>query len=107
MMQSPTGFNRERKLPRYRHSVIMPPLCDSAANLTLVKHYYGQSLTYRPENPVALYGLAEVALKQGDTDLAKQYAKRSYDAALQGDDAIAKHGLLDLIAKRWPDIVPR
>jgi len=85
----------------------MPPLCDSAGNLSLVKHYYGQSLTYSPENPVALYGLAEVALKQGDTDLAKQYAKRSYDAALQGDDAIAKHGLLDLIAKRWPDIVPR
>ena len=39
-------------------------LCDSAGNLSLVKHYYGQSLTYSPENPVALYGLAEVALKQ-------------------------------------------
>jgi len=82
-------------------------LCDSAGNLSLVKHYYEQSLTYSPENPVALYGLAEVALKEGNTDLAKQYARRSYDAALQGDDAITRHGLLDLIAKKWPDIVPQ
>src|SRR5262245_24179172 len=54
-------------------------LCDSAGKLSLVKHYYEQSLTYNHENPIALYGLADVALKQGDTDLAKQYAKRSYD----------------------------
>ena len=82
-------------------------LCHSAGDLSLVKHYYQQSLTHSPDNPMALYGLAEVALEQGDTDLARQYAKRSYDATVQGDDEIAKHGLLDLIAMKWPDIAPK
>jgi Tfp pilus assembly protein PilF len=82
-------------------------LCRSAGDLSLVKHYYQQSLTHSPEDPIALYGLAEVALEQGDTDLAKQYAKRSYDATVQGDDEMAKDGLLDLIAMKWPDIASK
>lgn len=82
----------------------MPPCYATLRDLKLVKHYYEQSLTYSPDNPIALYGLAEVALEQGDADLAKQYAKRSYAATVQGDDEIAKQGLLDLIAKKWPDI---
>jgi tetratricopeptide (TPR) repeat protein len=79
-------------------------LCDSAGKLGLVKHYYEQSLTYSPEYPVALYGLAEAMLKQGETALAKEYAKRSYNSAAQDDDDVAKRELLDLIAKKWPDI---
>jgi hypothetical protein len=82
-------------------------LCDSARDLRLVKHYYEQSLTYSPDNPIALYGLAEVALQQGDADLAKHYAKRSYDATVQGDDEMAKQGLLDMIVKKWPDIAAK
>jgi hypothetical protein len=39
--------------------------------------------------------------------LVKQYAKRSYDATVQGDDEMAKQGLLDLIAKKWPDIAAK
>jgi tetratricopeptide (TPR) repeat protein len=76
-------------------------------NFSREKHYYEKSLEFNPENPIALYGLAEVALKQGQTDLAKQYAKRSYDATVQGDDEMAKHGLLDLIAMKWPDITSK
>jgi Tfp pilus assembly protein PilF len=73
-------------------------------NSSREKHYYEKSLEFNPENPIALYGLAEVALKQGHLDLAKQYAKRSYDATVQGDDEMVRHGLLDLIAMKWPDI---
>jgi len=80
--------------------------CDSAGKLALVKHYYEQSLTYDPENSVALYGLAEVAMKQGHPDLAKGYAKRSYNAAAKDGDEVARGKLFDLIAKKWPDVVP-
>ena len=73
-------------------------------NFSREKHYYEKSLEFNPENPIALYGLAEVALEQGDTELAKLFAKRSYDATVQGDDEMAKRGLLDLIALKWPDI---
>ena len=82
-------------------------LCRSVGDLRRVMHYYQQSLTHSPDNPIALYGLAEVALEQGDADLAKQYAKRSYDATVQGEDELAKRGLLDLIVMKWPDIGPK
>src|SRR6267154_2286989 len=57
-------------------------------DIPLVKHYYEQSLMYKPENPMALHGLAQVALKEGQTEKAKQYAKRCYQAILQSDDEI-------------------
>lgn len=82
-------------------------LCRSVSDLRRVKHYYQQSLAHSPDNPLALYGLAEVALERGDTDLAKQSAKRSYDATVEGEDEMAKRGLLGLIVMKWPDIGPK
>ena len=79
-------------------------LCHMSGNLSHAKRYYEQSLRSIPENPMALFGLARVALDQGDAITARQYAKRSYDATVSGDDEIAKRGLLDMIAKHWPDI---
>jgi tetratricopeptide (TPR) repeat protein len=61
-------------------------------NFSRAKHYYEKSLEFNPENPVALYGLAEVALKQGDADLAKEYAKKSYDVMTR----------LYMAMTRWP-----
>jgi tetratricopeptide (TPR) repeat protein len=76
-------------------------------NFSREKHYYEKSLEFNPENPIALYGLAEVALEQGDSDLARQFAKRSYDATVKGDDEMVKRGLLDLIAMKWPDVASK
>ena len=44
-------------------------------DLSLVKHYYEQSLALNPENPRALSGLADVAKEQGELKLAKEYAE--------------------------------
>jgi tetratricopeptide (TPR) repeat protein len=82
-------------------------LCHSTGNFTLVKRYYEQSLIHNPDNPRALYGLAKVALDQGDADTARVYAKKSYEVTVEGDDEIAKRGLLDVIAKHWPDIAAK
>jgi len=49
-------------------------------NLELVKHYYQQSLSFNPDNPRALLGLANVSKEQGEPELAKSYAARCYKA---------------------------
>ena len=79
-------------------------ICRSSGDLISVKRYYEQSLQHSPENPWALHGLAQVALEQGEVDIAKHFAKRSYVATVQGTDDLAKRGLLDLIVKLWPDV---
>src|SRR6266478_2160966 len=86
-------------------------LCQHAAivsrftkNLASAQHYYEESLAADPENARALYGLATVALDQGQLEIAKQYATRCRTAILWSDDEILKQGLLDLLVKHWPDI---
>ena len=72
-------------------------------NLPRVKHYYEKSLEFNPENPRALYGLADVAKEQGELELAKQYAARCYKALIEGDDFLKKERLETLL-KKWPEI---
>ena len=86
-------------------------LCHHAAivsrftkNFASAQHYYEESLAADPENARALYGLATVALDQGQLEIAKQYATRCRTATLWSDDEILKQGLLDLLVKHWPDI---
>jgi tetratricopeptide (TPR) repeat protein len=87
-------------------------LCHHAANVSRftenwasAKRYYEQSLTSDPENARALYGLAAIALDEGDPVTARQYATRCHTSILQTDDGILKQGLVELIAKNWPDLV--
>lgn len=84
------------------HATILASL---ASDTSRVKHYYGQSLASAPDNPRALYGLADVALKQGETEVARQYAIRCHAALLQSEDGVIKQGLLELLARHWPDVV--
>jgi len=79
----------------------------SAENLALAKLYYEQSLARDPENGRALYGLAAIALDEGDPVTARQCATRCYTSIQRSDDEILKVGLLDLIAKNWPDLAEK
>ena len=97
---------------RERDVLWIRTLCHHAAivsrfteNRASSKRYYEQSLASGPENARALYGLAAVALDEGDPVTARQYATRCRASLLQTDDGIWKQGLLDLIAKNWPDLV--
>jgi Tfp pilus assembly protein PilF len=73
-------------------------------DLPLRKHYYELSLIHNPEDPMALYGLADAALEEGQADAAEEYARRCHDAISQSDDELVKRGLLDLVLSRWPDV---
>jgi hypothetical protein len=83
-----------------RHASV---IADRLGDLTLVRHYREQTLTYSEDDPVALYGLADILFRQGETDKAKQYAASAYELCVRRSGEHDK-SLLDLIAKRWPEI---
>jgi hypothetical protein len=70
---------------------------------SLVKHYIELFLTYSPENPRVLYESADLAMEDGQIEIAKQYAKRCHQAILQSEDDKIKKDLLDLVLHRWPE----
>jgi hypothetical protein len=71
---------------------------------SILRHYYEQFLTYNPENPRVLYESADVAMKDGQIEIALQYAKRCHQAILRSDDGKIKKDLLDLVLERWPEV---
>jgi hypothetical protein len=72
-------------------------------HFSLLKHYYQRYLTYSPENPRALYALADVAMEEGEIEVAKQYARRCHQSLLRTTDEVAKRDLFDLVLERWPE----
>ena len=72
-------------------------------DLSQVKHYYQKSLEFNPENPRALFGLADVAKEQGELELAKEYAARCYKALIEGDDFL-RDSRLERLLKKWPEV---
>ena len=75
-------------------------------DLARVKEYYQKSLAFNPENPRALSGLADIAEQEGELELARQYAARSYRALMQGD-ALLKDAQIEMLLKKWPDLAER
>ena len=78
-------------------------LSNFLGDLERVKHYYQQSLSFNPEDPRALVGLANVAKEQGEPELAKGYAAQCYKSLMHGD-AFLKDARLETLLKEWPDI---
>jgi tetratricopeptide (TPR) repeat protein len=78
-------------------------ISDSIGDLRLVKHYADQSLAYGSDDPAALYSLADALFQEGQTDLAKQCALKSYELSMQQDTEQGR-ALIELIIKRWPEV---
>lgn len=87
-----------------RHAAL---LNGGGVDRSLVKLYCQQFLTYNPENPRVLYESADVAMEEGQIEIAKLYAKRCHQAILKSDDAKLKKDLLNLVLERWPEIADR
>lgn len=99
---------------RERWNSWIPTLCHHAAIIANFmgdrqrqKQYYEQSLAFSPGNPRALYGLAKIAEEQGECEIAKQLASRCCKAIVEGDDEIARAGLLDLVIAHWPELASK
>jgi len=88
-------------------------LCRHAARISeaindfpLARQYNEEALRHGPDNPLALYGLAKVLAEQGEAEQAKLYATKCVEAIARSGDEIHE-AVLDLIAKRWPDLTQR
>jgi hypothetical protein len=78
-------------------------LCDVTGDLTRARRYCEQCLAHVPDDPWTAYRLANVLLRQGESDLAKRHAARSYSLVTHSDRK-RDRGLIDLLAKEWPEV---
>jgi Tfp pilus assembly protein PilF len=53
---------------------------------SFAKQQFEQFLTHRPESPRVLYELADGAMKEGQLEAAKLYAKRCHQAILRSNN---------------------
>lgn len=83
-----------------RHAAV---ISDQMGDLGLARNYREQCLACDPDDPLALYTLADVLSRQGHPDLAKDYAVKSYQLAANSEEEDDR-ALIELIAKRWPEI---
>jgi Tfp pilus assembly protein PilF len=80
-------------------------ICDYKGDLDLAAGYYNLSLAHAPDNPIALYGLADVLFQQGKMQDARQYALRCHVSSIRlgGRESRA---FAEILAKRWPEFGP-
>jgi tetratricopeptide (TPR) repeat protein len=71
--------------------------------LQLVRGYCEQRLAVDPEDPAALYELADCLSLLGETEVAKKYARKSYELSLARGGAQGG-GYADLIEQRFPEV---
>jgi len=77
-------------------------ISDSIGDLHRVRRYYEQSLASDPDNSKALYGLANALQRQGETELAKQYATKCY-RSIRDSESDLDRALLELVLDGWPE----
>jgi tetratricopeptide (TPR) repeat protein len=78
-------------------------ISDSMGDLGLAKQYCEQVLAHEPENALALYSLADLLFRKGETHLAKEYAAKSYALAAHSNTK-EDRGLFELLTQKWPQI---
>ena len=69
----------------------------------LAKSYRKQRLSASPEDPFALYALAELLFDENQIDAAKQCAAKSYRFVAQSPHPDHQY-LLKVLVRKWPEI---
>ena len=78
-------------------------IADSIADLRRARQYFERSISYNPTSALSLYGLATNLAKQGEAELAREYAGRCFALIINSEDEIDR-GLLERIVKQWPEL---
>jgi tetratricopeptide (TPR) repeat protein len=86
-----------------RHAAVM---CRLDGDLRSARRYNEQALSYGPDSPMTIYGLAEVLLEQGEAELAREYAKKCYELSVRGGTELDR-ARIELIVRRWPELDTR
>jgi hypothetical protein len=71
-------------------------------DLDTARRYCEERLAYTPDDPMALYLLADCLARQGETDEARRRAADCRSAALSKGEVVAKV-MVDLLEERFPD----
>jgi ATP-dependent Clp protease ATP-binding subunit ClpA len=72
-------------------------------DLKIAQRYCEERLSYTPQNPMALYALADCLARQGEIDEAGRRAADCRRAALSRGDEQGK-GIVELVEKRFPEL---
>jgi hypothetical protein len=92
----------ERSL-RIRH---LAPLATATArsigDLLLVKHYCELRLANDPDDVVALYGMADCLVQQGNPDEARPYIAKCYELTAAIGSGVSQD-LIELLQRRFPE----
>jgi hypothetical protein len=87
-------------------NVIALAIAHSIGDPGLVRSYCERTLLREPQDrrgkALALYTLADVLFRRGETDLAKQHATQAY--LLMDSNAPEDRRVVELLRKRWPRI---
>jgi hypothetical protein len=93
----------DRNLTTRMLAPIASVLARIVGDLDLVKHYCEQRLTLDPDDPMALYTLADCLALQGDATQASKLAHKSYALSLVQPGGQGK-GMAELIENRFPEV---
>ncbi len=74
-----------------------------AGDLKAARRYCEELLSYDPQNPLALYALADCLEQQGEADEARKCASDCRKIALSRGDEIGK-GVVELVERRFPEL---
>jgi tetratricopeptide (TPR) repeat protein len=75
----------------------------SIGDTGLARRYCEVNLANNPNDPMALYAIADCLAREGDSEGAKSYAARCYELSASRKDAIG-NGAIELLQKRFPEI---
>jgi len=98
---SEPGQDRKLRIRLMGHFAAITAL--QIGDLSAAQRYCEERLSYSPEDPMALYALADCLARQGQMDEAKHRAVDCRRAALSRSDEIGK-GVVELIEKRFPEL---
>jgi tetratricopeptide (TPR) repeat protein len=73
--------------------------------LETARRYCEVILADNPDDPMALFQLADCLARQGETDKARQHAAKCYQLGLAQGGELGR-GLLELLEKRFPGLKP-
>jgi tetratricopeptide (TPR) repeat protein len=78
-------------------------IASEMGDLRLVRRYREQCLIRDPDNPLALFSVADILRRQGEEDLARRYAAKAYRFSVNSQTELDR-ALIESLLKAWPDV---
>ena len=72
-------------------------------DLTAARRYCEERVSYTPDEPMALFALADCLARQGEIEEARRRATDCRKAALAQNQELGK-GIVELVEKRFPEL---